>query len=158
MSLSFAVESKQELSEQIADHDLVDYAQELTSMLDSGIRFDWFDEEIKANLNGWVKAGLVAAQVKIRSLWKNSEHGYKSFADYCKRSLGKTSWYIDRLISGAEIVLQLANHGFDVLPSCEAQARHLVKASNQAGVNVVDIWDKVYLNPTFRTSNFTTDT
>lgn len=146
MEAKFTMEKSDILYSQIGESDIPEYFAKLEWELYPGTELEWFDNQIKSNLTGWAKAGLVAAQVKIRSLWKNSPHGYKSFADYCKRSLGKTSWYIDRLIAGAEVMLQLSRDGHNVLPSCESQVRHLVKASNQAGADISAIWDKVRQN------------
>ena len=41
--------------------------------------FDWCHAEIGSQLDGWIKAGIVAGEMKLKSLWKHSDQGYKNF-------------------------------------------------------------------------------
>ena len=120
--------------------ELLEYLQTI-SYID--MTFDWCHAEIGSQLDGWIKAGIVAGEMKLKSLWKYSDQGFKNFADYCQRGLGRSSWYIDRIIDAAKLVTTLASFGFETLPNCEAQARPLVKAFKLSAENAITLWDSV---------------
>ena len=120
--------------------DLMCYLDDLDYL---DINFQWAHAEIQNHLDGWIKAGIVAGHVKLKSLWKDSPQKFKNFADYCQRGLGRSNWYIDRIIDAAKVVVDLARFGFKVLPNCEAQARPLVKAFKDGTNNVFDLWESV---------------
>jgi hypothetical protein len=126
----------------IEESDILEYSRELSYAF-PGVSFEWAHTQIQNNLNGWVKSGLVAYQVKYRKLWQQAADKYTDFADYCKRGLGRSVWYIDRLIDAAKVVSYLAERGFKVLPSCEAQARPLVKMFKDGSNDVFDCWREV---------------
>ncbi len=106
--------------------DLLTYADELLAE-GKHISFEWADNEIKNHLLSYVRVGLVAARVKLYKLYKRAKSSIKTFRDYCENHLGKSSWYVNRLIEAARVTLELAQSGFTVLPQCEAQARPLTK-------------------------------
>jgi|GEM_PF-2596654 len=106
--------------------------------------FRGLDELLKSHMFGFVRVGICAERIRKFKLWQRPKV-YKDWNDYCKAGLGKTSWYINRLIDASKVVLLLIESGFKVLPHCEAQCRPLVKLCN--GVGAIDLvataWEKV---------------
>ncbi len=103
------------------------------------ITFEWATHEIKNHLLNWVRVGLVADKVRYLKLWKGK---FSSFADYCQKAVGKTSWQISRIIKAARVTITLAHVGFDVLPNCEAQASKLAKFLSDP-LLLVEKWQQV---------------
>lgn len=106
--------------------DVLIYASELEAE-GRHISFEWAHNEIKNHLLSYVRVGLVAHRVKLYKLYRHATKKIKTFRDYCENHLGKSSWYVNRLIEAARVVLDLVKAGFTVLPQCEAQARPLTK-------------------------------
>jgi hypothetical protein len=105
-------------------NDLLEYEQQL--VYDSPyIEYEWANHEIKTNLLGWVKVGLIADRVRHFRLYKEGK--FTKWKDYCKTIIGKLPWQVNCLIDSAKVVLELAKAGFETLPSCESQASSLVR-------------------------------
>jgi hypothetical protein len=115
------------------------------------VDFHGLDELLKSHMFGFVRVGMCAERIRNFKLWERA-NVYKDWNHYCQAGLGKTSWYINRLIDASKIVILLIESGFKVLPHCEAQCRPLVKLANGVGAidNVAHAWHKV-------TSMFTPD-
>ena len=78
--------------------------------------------DLKGNLYGYIKVGVLADLVRGKNLWENIAG---SFNEFCLRILGKSRWWFDRVINASKVALNLINNGFDILPMNEAQARPL---------------------------------
>lgn len=104
------------------------------------------DEELKNNIFGFVKVGICADRIRRFKLWESAK--CESFKDYCRSFLGKSSWYINRLIDAAQVIRLLIDAGFKHLPQCEAQARPLVKFLHGVAAidNIAIAWQKVLDN------------
>ena len=109
---------------------LTDFECKAQSLLNSNNDYNIFDAiaDIKENLLGWVKSGLLLGEIK-------KEFGHlvlknklaKNWAEFCQKFFNQSHWYTDRLINGSRVVMMLIKKGFTILPNCEAQARHLIK-------------------------------
>jgi hypothetical protein len=104
------------------------------------------DEELRSNIFGFVKVGICADRIRRFKLWESAK--CDNFKDYCRNFLGKSTWYINRLIDAAQVIRLLIDAGFKYLPQCEAQARPLVKFLNGACAidNIAIAWQKVLDN------------
>lgn len=87
--------------------------------------FSQLDHRIKSDSLGFVRQGICLLQILKRNLFKFKK--FRSFKQYCERSLGKSISYCNRLIQAAEVVLKLINLGFHRLPQNESQCRPLTK-------------------------------
>lgn len=119
--------------------DLLTYAAELEAE-GHYITFEWADSEIKNHFLSYVRVGLVAGRVKLYKLYRHTHPQVLSFAHYCEICLGKSLWYVNRLIEAARVTLELARAGFTILPQCEAQARPLTKFF---GDELISKWQEV---------------
>ena len=118
--------------------DLLIYDQELNDECPY-ITFEWATHEIKNHLLNWVRVGLVADKVRYYKLWQGK---FANWSEYCHKVLGKASWQIKKTIEAAKTTLYLARAGFDVLPTCEAQASKLAKFT-KLGDDLITAWHKV---------------
>jgi len=116
--------------------DLLIYSEEL-DYEGHCITWEWAINEIKNHMSGWVRVGLVAAKVRLYRLYKGV---HASFQEFCQKRLKLPFWKINNLIKAAQVVMELAQAGYEVLPTCEAQARPLVKF---IGDGLYEMWDKV---------------
>lgn len=92
---------------------------------------------IKEHIMGYIKAGVLADRVRKFRLYENFTTGFEkcaSFSAYCRRYLGKSEWYVNKIINAAKVALKLITMGFPVtqLPDNECQARPLVKVYQKA--------------------------
>ncbi len=104
---------------------------------------DQLDEcilEIKQSLMDWVSAGLIAKWVTRYRMWQKK---FSSWKDFCLKGLGKDPWKVKKLIEHAEIVVELAKEGFEVLPSNQSQVEKLRSCAEKLGCWVGDAWDRV---------------
>ncbi len=118
--------------------DILIYEEELNEE-SPYISYVWATREIKEHLLNWVRVGLVADKVRYLKLWKGK---FSSFADYCQKAIGKSSWQISRIIKAARVTITLARAGFDILPNCEAQASKLVKFLSEP-LLLLEKWSEV---------------
>ena len=86
---------------------------------------EWLVDQFKAHSISWLKCGLVAWQAKINRLYTQMRYG--NFKDFCELALGKSPWYVNRIIEASRVVVDLLKAGFTHVPQNEAQARPLVK-------------------------------
>lgn len=128
---------------------LIHYAWSLEECIPGDFDLKTLVTEIKDQIFSFVRTGLLAYKVKILKLYRK---GHKSFKTFCEKALGVSHWQINRKIEAARVVMELAQAGFSVLPTCEAQARPLTKLY---GVELCDQWQKVVdsLKPHTITSN-----
>ncbi len=110
--------------------EIVSYIYELDAE-GNNITFEWADNEIKNHLMSFVRVGIVAYKVKLYRLYKKQ---FKTFQEYCEKSLGKTSWAINKIIAAAKVTLRLAKAGFKQLPQNESQARPLTKFDEETAI------------------------
>lgn len=119
--------------------DLLTFADEL-DYEGRSITFEWAHNEIKNHLLSYVRVGLIAAKVKLYRVWEHSQQKFKDFKDYCEKGLGKSRWYVNRMIEAARVTLELMKAGFTELPQHESQARHLVKFQ---GEELYEKWKEI---------------
>jgi hypothetical protein len=119
--------------------DLLTFAEEL-DYEGNNITFEWADNEIKNHLLSYVRVGLIAAKVKLYRTWRHASQKFKDFKDYCEKGLGKSRWYVNRMIEAARVTLELMKAGFTQLPQHESQARPLVKFQ---GEDLIQKWEEV---------------
>ena len=119
--------------------DLLTFAEEL-DYEGRSITFEWAHNEIKNHLLSYVRVGLIAAKVKLYRTWRHASQKFKDFKDYCEKGLGKSRWYVNRMIEAARVTLELMKAGFTELPQHESQARHLVKFQ---GEQLCEKWEEV---------------
>ena len=118
--------------------DILVYEQELADECPY-ITFEWATREIKNHLLNWVRVGLVAEKVRYYKLWQGK---FSSWQEYCKQALGKAAWQINNTIKAAQATMYLARAGFEILPTCEAQATKLLKLV-PLGDDLITAWHKV---------------
>jgi hypothetical protein len=109
--------------------DLHAYAQiMLHSSCEDVIGIEEITEGIRDNLLSWVKSGILLDVVKkeFRFLVLRSKVA-GTWQEYCAKFFNKTHWYADKIISASKVVLLLVKRGFNVLPTCELQARPLTR-------------------------------
>jgi hypothetical protein len=116
--------------------ELLDYAQFIDSQ---GKHLDYQQAvlNIKESMLRWVNVGLVAFQVKAKRLYQKF---YLTFKEFCENELGVTHWRINNYIKAARVVIELAQAGFKILPTCEAQCQPLVKFF---GDELIEKWQEV---------------
>lgn len=129
--------------------DLIHYAWSLEESLAGDFDLKTVITEIKSQVLSFVRTGLLAYKVKVFKLYRNV---HKNFRVFCEKALGVSHWQINRTIEAARVVLELAQAGFSVLPTCEAQARPLNKLH---GAELYAKWKMVVnsLEPHTITSN-----
>ena len=103
------------------------------------ITYEWATNEIKEHLLNWVRVGLVADKIRYLKLWQSK---FRSWQEYCQEALSKTQWQIARTIKAARVTITLACAGFEILPTCEAQASKLVKFLSDPQA-LIDKWTEV---------------
>ena len=101
---------------------------------------DWATNEIKSSLYSYVRAGLIAARVRLYRLYEKGQDYCKNFREYCERKLGMSNWHVKRLIDAARVAIELIHAGFNVIPTNEAQARPLTKYCGEA---LIEFWEQV---------------
>jgi len=84
-----------------------------------------------------VRVGLVAdcvRQYKLYEKFEDAKRNCQTFAESCRKIIGKSEWYVNKIIAAAKICLKLIKLGFQEpqLPDCEYQARPLVRAYQKA--------------------------
>ncbi|MBD2578636.1 hypothetical protein [Oscillatoria sp. FACHB-1406] len=132
----------------LSSGDLLSYEEEIANKFNytdsNESALEWATSEIKNQLSGFVRAGMIAARVKRLHL--HLKAGFLSFKDWCDKALKKTHWYVNKLIDAAEIVTTLLHAGFDVLPTCEAQCRPLVKLFDKktgSADELIEAWHEI---------------
>ncbi len=104
---------------------------------------DQLDEcilEIKQSMLDWVSAGLIAQWVTRNRMWQKK---FSSWKDFCLKGLGRDPWKIKKLIEHAEIMVDLTQYGFEVLPSNQSQVEKLYQCANKLGCLLHEAWSKV---------------
>ncbi|NER40178.1 MAG: hypothetical protein F6J93_40700 [Oscillatoria sp. SIO1A7] len=112
---------------EILNQDLLDMESDLDGM---GRMLDpQFALKVVAKASrAWAVVGLILKRVKRYNLW--SGMGYKSFADFCQQVLGRSVAYCNNTIRGAEVCLELARAGYNLIPTCQSQAIAMRKQVN----------------------------
>ena len=126
-----------EISQDDVIQELVDYAQYLNNRIEGDFNLDAVTSSMREYSFAFVRKGLLAFKIKAFKLYKSQ---FNSFEQFCKQALGVTHWQINRTIIAARVVLELINHGFEVLPQNEAQCREL---SKYVGSELVRVWESV---------------
>ena len=104
---------------------------------------DQLDEcilEIKQSMLDWVSAGLIAQWVTRYRMWQKK---FSSWKDFCLKGLGRDPWKIKKLIEHAEIMVDLTQYGFEVLPSNQSQVEKLYQCAEKLGCLLHEAWSKV---------------
>ena len=117
--------------------ELRDYALLMDENIAGDFNLDNMIYEIQENKLSFVRNGLIGFKIKFFKLYEKT---HKSFQDFCEKALGMSHWYMNRLMEAARVVLKLALNGFTTLPTCEAQARPLVKLHDD---DLCDKWEEV---------------
>jgi hypothetical protein len=90
-------------------------------------------QDLKSNLYGYIKVGVLAEIVKIKNLSGN-------FGAFCLKAIGKSYWWVERHIKASKVALNLINHGFEILPINEAQCRPLTILDT---LTQVQVWENI---------------
>jgi hypothetical protein len=97
--------------------------------------------EIKCFQTAFVKLGLLAYKIKKYRCWSKR---YSSFQDFCEKALGVKHWTINRTIEAARVMLELAQAGFTILPTCKTQCEPLWKIFSNFGTEgLIEAWQQV---------------
>jgi hypothetical protein len=108
---------------------LADYAEiMLHSNCDDIVDVQEITHNIKSNFLSWIRSGILLDVVKKEfSFLVLKNKIAKNWKEYCLKFFNKTHWYINNIINASKVVLILIKNGFDVLPNCENQAKHLTR-------------------------------
>lgn len=98
---------------------------------------EWAGNEIRNYLLSYVRVGLVADAVRRFKLYQkfdDASKNCKDFGEYCRKFVGKSEWYVNKIIDAAKVCLKLIKQGFSEtqLPANEYQARPLVRLYQKA--------------------------
>ncbi|MDF0551698.1 hypothetical protein [Kamptonema sp. UHCC 0994] len=108
------------------------------------VAYENVDTEIQSGFLSYIRIGYFLDRMRYHKLYKTQ--GFKSFKDYCLKALRKSANYCTKIISAAQVCLNLAAAGFEQLPNCVAQALPLVKFNtvNEYGNSTLaEKWQKV---------------
>lgn len=124
---------------------LIEYVEE-ANWEGNSISIEWATHEIKNHLTGFVRAGFVAGIVRRYRLY--SRQKFASFKEWCEKVLGRAHWQVKRLIDAARVVVELAQAGFETLPTCVSQCQPLAKflpkgELSDVGGAVIEKWREV---------------
>lgn len=124
---------------------LIEYAKEL-HYESNAITFEWATHEIRNHSLGYIRVGLVADVVRRYKIYQHPQDSSKQcrcFREYCEKILGKTEWYVNKIIDAAKAALALINSGYPLekLPTCEYQARPLAKIFKEATKTWNNFWN-----------------
>ena len=124
---------------------LIEYAKEL-DYESNAITFEWATHEIRNHSLGYIRVGLVADVVRRYKIYQHPQDSSKQcrcFREYCEKILGKTEWYVNKIIDAAKAALALINSGcpLEKLPTCEYQARPLAKIFKEATKTWNNFWN-----------------
>lgn len=141
--------SDRKMSQDESIENLIHYACSLEECIPGDFDLQTVVTEIKSQILSFVRTGLLAYKVKISKLYRRV---HKNFKTFCEKTLGISHWQINRKIEAARVVIELAQAGFTVLPTCEAQARPFTKLY---GAELCNKWKTVVdsLEPHTITSN-----
>lgn len=91
---------------------------------------------VKNGLDAWVKAGLALIHVKENFKEVLNAKLAKNWKQYCLKFFNRSVWQVGRLMDASKVYFILVSSGeFDILPTCEAQCRPLVKFLPEDFVN-----------------------
>jgi predicted DNA binding CopG/RHH family protein len=141
--------SDEEIPQNESVENLIHYAWSLEECIPGDFDLKTVITEIKSQILSFVRTGLLAYKVKFHKLYRRV---HKNFKTFCEKALGISHWQINRKIEAARVVMELAQAGFSILPTCEAQARPLTKLY---GAELCNKWKMVVdsLEPHTITSN-----
>ena len=120
--------------------DLIDFGLDLEDR-NSGDLEDSFGHMIyqfQSDTFAFVRRGLIGSKIKFYRLYKKLD--YKRFNNFATDVFGKSAWQINREINAARVVFALLSAGFDVLPTCTAQAEVI---KNFGMEELIDNWNLV---------------
>ncbi|MDF0552825.1 hypothetical protein [Kamptonema sp. UHCC 0994] len=89
------------------------------------VAYENVDTEIQSGFLSYISIGYFLDRMRYHKLYKTQ--GFKSFKDYCLKALRKSANYCTKIISAAQVCIELAAAGFEQIPNCVAQALPLVK-------------------------------
>ncbi|MDJ0719257.1 MAG: hypothetical protein QNJ54_34370 [Prochloraceae cyanobacterium] len=120
--------------------DLIDFGLDLEDR-NSGDLEDSFGHMIyqfQSDTFAFVRRGLIGSKIKFYRLYKKLD--YKRFNNFATDVFGKSAWQINREINAARVVFALLSAGFDILPTCTAQAEVI---RNFGMEELIENWQKV---------------
>jgi hypothetical protein len=86
-----------------------------------------------------VRQGIMMGAVRRHRLYKPQ---YKDFANYCQKGLGRSHFYCKKIISSANVCLELIKSKFKILPTSVAQALPLLKFAKVDAYGNCELGDK----------------
>ncbi|WP_242412010.1 hypothetical protein A5482_006315 [Cyanobacterium sp. IPPAS B-1200] len=92
---------------------------------------------IKYDKLNYIKLGVQLYQVKYYHLYKEA---YQSFKQYCEQEIHYPVWRANKIIKASKVAIQLIKYGFRIIPQNEAQARPLVKLTEE---ELYEKWQEV---------------
>ncbi len=102
--------------------DLIDFGLDLEDRNSGDLEesFGHMIYQFQSDRFAFVRRGLIGSKIKFYKLYKTLD--YKTFNSFSEEIFGKSSWQVNREINAARVVFALLSAGFDVLPTCTAQA------------------------------------
>ena len=125
---------------------------ELTDLHATEIDLDWATKRIKQGFLDWVSSAIVIKKVLRFRLWKEQ---YSSWKEYCTKAIGKKAEMIKVMLDRADVVIELAKAGFEILPTNQSQVNQLLRCAKKLGGTIYDAWERVLesLSPSLITAN-----
>lgn len=128
--------------------DLVDVVAPARNLIEYSLEFDEYYiedydlnslvDDIKVCRMSFVRMGLIFFKVKYLKLYKSE---YSNFKEFCEQRCEISAWQVNRIIEAARVVYDLISFGFtEILPTCEAQCRMLVKLGKE---ELMEVWGKI---------------
>ena len=98
----------------------------LTDKLNEDERLRWteLNEVVKKGLKGLLAAGQALVEIRDRRLYREE---FGTWESYCRDMLGYSKAQANRLISGAEVLTDLAPIGAKMMPARESHLRELAR-------------------------------
>lgn len=117
--------------------ELLETTLELGEAIEGDLELAELTARIRRNQLSFVYTGLIAHQIKSKALYKKT---HSNFDHYCREQLGVSYWQIADIIVAADVVMELAAFGFEVLPQNINQGEKLAAAG---GTERVRIWREI---------------
>ncbi len=122
--------------------ELVELPQDMEDQISGDFNLDFVLFKIFDNSLAFVKTGLLCFKIKYFKLFKSVCGTCKQFR---QEKLGYSTWYANRMIQAARVVMTLVAAGFEVLPRNEVQCRSL-RSCCESEDDLVPAWRSVVEN------------
>ena len=113
---------------------------ELTDLHATEIDLDWATRRIKQGFLDWVSSAVVIKKVFRFRLWKEK---FANWKEYCHKAIGKKAELVKVMLDRADVVIELAKAGFEILPTNQSQVDKLLSCCKKLDCMVYDGWERV---------------